>query len=63
MIGSPYQKQFEDYVADKYGTTDGIHHYEIAQSSGPTSSFDNSHMIEVNSTCQVFRLFQTMNTS
>ena len=44
------QKQFEDYVADKYSSADGIHHYEIAQSSGPTSSFDNSHMIEVNST-------------
>ena len=44
------QKQFEDYVADKYGTPGGIHHYEVAQSSGPTSSFDDSHMIEVNST-------------
>ena len=43
-------KQFEDYVADKYGTPGGIHHYEVAQSSGPTSSFDDSHMIEVNST-------------
>ena len=42
--------QFEAYVTDKYGSADGIHHYEIAQSSGPTSSIDNSHMIEVNST-------------
>ena len=42
--------QFEAYVKDKYESANGIHHYEIAQSSGPTSSIDNSHMIEVNST-------------
>ena len=31
-------------------TSMGVHHYEVAQESGPTSSFDNSHMIQVNST-------------
>ena len=44
------QAQFEQYVSDKYNTPNGIHHYEVAQSSGSTSSFDDSHMIEVNST-------------
>ena len=44
------QADFEKYVADKYNAPNGIHHYEVAQSSGATSSFDNSHMIEVNST-------------
>ena len=33
----------------KYTNPQAIHHYEIAQSSGPTSSLDNSHLIEVNS--------------
>ena len=44
------QADFEKYVNDKYGTPNGIHHYEIAQSSGPTTSFDDSHMVQVNST-------------
>ena len=44
------QAQFEQYVNDKYNAPNGIHHYEVAQSSGSTSSFDDSHMIEVNST-------------
>ena len=44
------QADFEKYVNDKYGTHNGIHHYEIAQSSGPTTSFDDSHMVQVNST-------------
>lgn len=42
-------QQFEAYVNDKYTNPLGVHHYEIAQSSGPTSSLDNSHVIEVNS--------------
>ncbi len=44
------QDQFEKYVNDKYSDINGIHHYEVAQESGPTSSFDHSHMIQVNST-------------
>ena len=42
--------QFEKYVQDKYSDPNGIHHYEVAQSSGTTSSFDDSHKIQVNST-------------
>lgn len=30
--------QFNQYLADKYDNIDGIHHYEIAQSSGDTST-------------------------
>ena len=33
----------------KYTNPQAVRHYEIAQSSGPTSSLDNSHLIEVNS--------------
>ena len=44
------QAQFEQYVNDKYNAPNGIHHYEVAQSSGSTSSFDDSHKIQVNST-------------
>jgi len=40
---------FETYVFDKYENPDAIHHYEIAQSSGPTTSNDHTHLIEVNS--------------
>ena len=40
---------FENYVKDKYADPDAIHHYELAQTSGATSSPDNSHMLEVNS--------------
>lgn len=40
---------FETYVFDKYANPDAIHHYEIAQSSGPTTSNDYSHLVEVNS--------------
>ena len=32
----------------KYADPNAVHHYEIAQSSGPTTSLDNSHLIEVN---------------
>ena len=41
--------QFEKFIFDKYTNPDGIHHYELAQSSGPTTSSDYSHLIEVNS--------------
>ena len=44
------QDQFEKYVNDKYSDINGVHHYEVAQGSGATSSFDHSHMIQVNST-------------
>ena len=43
---------FQQFVADKYSNPDGIHHYEITQSSGKQSGdgpADYSHKIEVNS--------------
>ena len=43
---------FQQYVADKYSNPDGIHHYEITQSSGRQTGegpADYSHKIEVNS--------------
>ena len=45
------QPDFADYLTDKYGagSEDSIHHYELAQTSGATTSIDNSHMLEVNS--------------
>ena len=48
------QPQFHQFLEDKYGVgeSDGIHHYELAQSSGPTSSKgpeDYSYLVEVNS--------------
>ena len=45
------QADFADYLTDKYGagSEDSVHHYELAQTSGATSSTDNSHMLEVNS--------------
>jgi len=42
--------QFESYVNDKYTNPNAVHHYEIIQESGPTSSNDDSHKIQVNST-------------
>lgn len=42
--------QFESYVNDKYTNPNAVHHYEITQESGPTSSSDDSHKIQVNST-------------
>ena len=42
--------QFETYINDKYADGNAIHHYEVAQESGATTSFDNSHLIQVNST-------------
>ena len=43
---------FQQYVADKYANPDGVHHYEITQSSGKQTGdgpADYSHKIEVNS--------------
>ena len=43
---------FQQFVADKYSNPDGIHHYEITQSSGNQEGDgpeDYSHKIEVNS--------------
>jgi len=44
--------EFQNFVADKYSNPDGIHHYEITQSSGKQTGDgpdDYSHKIEVNS--------------
>ena len=44
---------FETYVKNKYSNPSAIHHYEIAQSSGSTTSNgpdDYDYLIEVNST-------------
>ena len=43
------EQQFEEYVNAKYTNPLAVHHYEITQSSGPTSSLDYSHLIEVDS--------------
>ena len=45
------QPQFQEHLKDKYGagSEDAVHHYENTQASGPTSSRDYSHMVEVNS--------------
>ena len=45
------QPQFQEHLKDKYGSgnEDAVHHYEITQTSGPTSSRDYSHMVECNS--------------
>jgi len=45
------QPDFADFLTDKYGagSEDSVHHYELAQTSGVTTSIDNSHMLEVNS--------------
>ena len=48
------QPQFDEFLTDKYGAgnEDSIHHYEITNSSGKTSSSgpnDYSHLVEVNS--------------
>ena len=43
---------FQQYVADKYANPDGVHHYEITQSSGKQTGdgpADYSHKLEVNS--------------
>ena len=33
-----YEQQFNTYVSEKYDNPDGVHHYEVAQSSGNTST-------------------------
>ena len=45
------QADFADFLTDKYGagSEDAVHHYELAQTSGATTSSDESHMLEVNS--------------
>ena len=45
------QPDFEEFLADKYGAgnEDATHHHELAQTSGKTTSSDDSHMLEVNS--------------
>ena len=48
------EPQFQNFIEDKYGLAniDAIHHYEITQTSGPTSSNgpnDYSHLVECNS--------------
>ena len=45
------QPDFEEFLADKYGAgnEDATHHHELAQTSGKTTSIDDSHMLEVNS--------------
>ena len=45
------QPQFQEYMKDKYGagSEDAVHHYEITQTSGPTTSRNYSHMVECNS--------------
>ena len=45
------QPQFQLHLEDKYGVgnIDATHQYEISQTSGPTTSRDNSHLVEVNS--------------
>ena len=45
------QPQFQEHLTDKYGLAniDAVHHYEKTTDSGPTSSRDNSHLVECNS--------------
>ena len=45
------QPQFHLHLEDKYGVgnIDSTHHYEVSQTSGPTTSRDSSHLVEVNS--------------
>ena len=48
------QPQFQNFIEDKYGiaSIDSIHHYEITQTSGRTTSNgpnDYSHLVECNS--------------
>ena len=46
------EQDFESYVKDKYTNPGAVHHYEVTQSSGRTTSNgpeDYSHKIEVNS--------------
>ena len=49
------QPDFEEFLTDKYGAgnEDATHHHELAQTSGKTTSIDDSHMLEVNSDTDV----------
>ena len=45
------EQSFETFIRDKYTNPDGVHHYEVTQSSGKTTGSgpdDYSHKIEVN---------------
>ena len=33
-----YEQQFNTYLNEKYDNPDGVHHYEISQSSGDTTT-------------------------
>jgi len=47
------EQELELFIKDKYSNPDGIHHYEITQSSGKQTGNgpdDYTHKIEVNST-------------
>ena len=47
------QFSFQEYIKDKYSNPDGIHHYEVTQSSGKQAGngpADYTHKLEVNST-------------
>ena len=45
------EQAFEEFVKGKYTNPFATRHFEITQTSGPTSSgVENSHLIEVNST-------------
>ena len=43
------QIDFQTYLEGKYTNPEAVHHYEITQSSGKTTSLDYSHLVEVNS--------------
>ena len=46
-------QRFEEFIKDKYSNPDGIHHYEVTQSSGKQAGngpADYTHKLEVNST-------------
>ena len=47
------EQEFELFIKDKYSNPDGIHHYEMTQSSGKQTGNgpdDYTHKLEVNST-------------
>ena len=37
-----YEQQFNTYINEKYDNPDGVHHYEISQSSGDTTTKNRS---------------------
>ena len=54
-----YEQQFNTYVNEKYDNPDGVHHYEISQSSGDTRTkievYNNLHFLVV---IQIFIVMQ-----